>query len=85
MEKLLNAAQAHVEKVFSEAQKSKPGGKRQKAAHPAARVLPKDYPVRAEIIVIFRFCLLDVCMFNAGFIFICTSEGLTSSFNRTES
>ncbi|XP_043991534.1 cytoplasmic dynein 2 light intermediate chain 1 isoform X3 [Gambusia affinis] len=59
MEKLLNAAQAHVEKVFSEAQKSKPGGKRQKAAHPAARVLPKDYPDR-ELISPFPVPLLII-------------------------
>ncbi|XP_014897712.1 cytoplasmic dynein 2 light intermediate chain 1 [Poecilia latipinna] len=59
MEKLLTAAQAHVEKIFSEAQKSKPGGKRQKAAHPAARVLPKDYPDR-ELISPFPVPLLII-------------------------
>ncbi|XP_054885868.1 cytoplasmic dynein 2 light intermediate chain 1 isoform X2 [Poeciliopsis prolifica] len=59
MEKLLNVAQAHVEKVFSEAQKSKPGGKRQKAAHPAARVLPQDYPDR-ELISPFPVPLLII-------------------------
>lgn len=49
MEKLLQAAQAQVQKVFSQAQKAEktqPGAKHQPSAHSAARVLPKDYPVR---------------------------------------
>lgn len=49
MEKLLQAAQAQLEKVSSQAQqaqKVKPGAKHQTPVHPAARVLPKDYPVR---------------------------------------
>uniref|UniRef100_A0A3P9N7I2 Cytoplasmic dynein 2 light intermediate chain 1 n=1 Tax=Poecilia reticulata TaxID=8081 RepID=A0A3P9N7I2_POERE len=49
MEKLLTAAQAHVEKVFSEAQKSKPGDKWQKAAHPD-RELISPFPVPLLII-----------------------------------
>lgn len=48
MEKLLHAAQAQLEKILSKAQpsqKAKPADKHQTAAHAAARVLPKDYPV----------------------------------------
>lgn len=51
MDKLLQAAQTQLEKVFSQAQqaqKSKPGAKHQKPVQSAARVLPKDYPVRPE-------------------------------------
>lgn len=51
MEKLLQAAQTQLEKVFSQlqqAQKSKPGAKHQRPVQSAARVLPKDYPVRSE-------------------------------------
>ncbi|KAM4729492.1 cytoplasmic dynein 2 light intermediate chain 1 [Anableps anableps] len=59
MEKLLHSAQAQVEKVSSQAQKSKPGGKQQKAAHSAARVLPKDYPDR-ELISPFPVPLLII-------------------------
>lgn len=49
MEKLLQAAQARLEKVFSQAQqaeRAKPGAKHQTALHSAACILPKDYPVR---------------------------------------
>ncbi|XP_047458536.1 cytoplasmic dynein 2 light intermediate chain 1 [Mugil cephalus] len=49
MEKLLQAAQAQLEKVFTQAQqaeKGKPGAKHQTPAHSATRVLPKDYPDR---------------------------------------
>uniref|UniRef100_A0A3P9IAH1 Cytoplasmic dynein 2 light intermediate chain 1 n=1 Tax=Oryzias latipes TaxID=8090 RepID=A0A3P9IAH1_ORYLA len=47
MEKLLQAVQTQVDKVFSQAaqaHKSKPGTKNPQFVHPAARVLPKDYP-----------------------------------------
>lgn len=62
MEKLLHAAQTQVEKILSQAQqapKSKPGGKQQKVAHSAARVLPKDYPDR-ELISPFPVPLLII-------------------------
>ncbi|MEQ2235232.1 Cytoplasmic dynein 2 light intermediate chain 1 [Ilyodon furcidens] len=59
MEKLLHAAQAQVEKVFSNAQTFKPGAKQHKAARSAARVLPKDYPDR-ELISPFPVPLLIV-------------------------
>ncbi|XP_071393788.1 cytoplasmic dynein 2 light intermediate chain 1 [Centroberyx affinis] len=52
MERLLQAAQAQVEKACSQAQragKAKAGAKQQASAHPAARVLPKDYPDRELI------------------------------------
>lgn len=54
MEKLLQAAQAQLEKVSSQAQqaqKAKPGAKHQTPVHSAARVLPKDYPVRPQLII----------------------------------
>lgn len=55
MEKLLQAAQAHLEKVSSKAQqaeKAKAGAKHQTSVHMAARVLPKDYPVRPQLITL---------------------------------
>ncbi|XP_008291573.1 cytoplasmic dynein 2 light intermediate chain 1 [Stegastes partitus] len=62
MEKLLQAAQGQLEKVFSQSQqaeKSKPGAKHQTPAHSAARVLPKDYPDR-ELISPFPVPLLII-------------------------
>lgn len=62
MERLLQAAQTQLEKVFSQVQqahKSKPGAKHQKPVQPAARVLPKDYPVRPEPACL-QFHLLDL-------------------------
>ncbi|KAM7385369.1 hypothetical protein PAMP_001456 [Pampus punctatissimus] len=64
MEKLLQAAQVQVEKVSSQAQrakleKSKAGAKHQTSVHPAARVLPKDYPDR-ELISPFPVSLLII-------------------------
>ncbi|XP_042289151.1 cytoplasmic dynein 2 light intermediate chain 1 [Thunnus maccoyii] len=62
MEKLLQAAQAQVEKVFSQAQraeKAKAGAKHQTSVHSAARVLPKDYPDR-ELISPFPVSLLII-------------------------
>lgn len=53
MEKLLQAAQTQLEKVSSkaqQAQKAKPVAKHQTPVHSAARVLPKDYPVRSHFI-----------------------------------
>lgn len=53
MEKLLQAAQAQLEKVSSktqQAQKAKPVAKHQTPVHSAARFLPKDYPVRSHFI-----------------------------------
>lgn len=50
MEKLLQAAQAHLKRTTSQVQKSKPGVKHQTPSHSAARVLPKDYPVRPCLI-----------------------------------
>ncbi|XP_070697416.1 cytoplasmic dynein 2 light intermediate chain 1-like [Pempheris klunzingeri] len=62
MEKLLQATQAHLEKVSSQtqqAQKAKPGAKQQALVHSAARVLPKDYPDR-ELISPFPVPLLII-------------------------
>uniref|UniRef100_A0A3Q1GI50 Cytoplasmic dynein 2 light intermediate chain 1 n=1 Tax=Acanthochromis polyacanthus TaxID=80966 RepID=A0A3Q1GI50_9TELE len=62
MEKLLQTAQAQLEKVFSQtqqAEKSKPGAKHQAPVHSAARVLPKDHPDR-ELISPFPVPLLIV-------------------------
>ncbi|XP_013887737.1 cytoplasmic dynein 2 light intermediate chain 1 isoform X2 [Austrofundulus limnaeus] len=62
MEKLLQAAQTHLEKVFSQvqqAQKSKPGAKHQRPVQSAARVLPRDYPDR-ELVSPFPVPLLIV-------------------------
>lgn len=62
MEKLLQAAQAQLEKVSSQAQqaqKAKPGAKHQTPVHSAARVLPKDYPDR-ELISPFPVPLLII-------------------------
>ncbi|XP_070772428.1 cytoplasmic dynein 2 light intermediate chain 1 [Enoplosus armatus] len=62
MEKLLQAAQAQLEKVSSQAQqaqKTKPGAKHQTPVHSAARVLPKDYPDR-ELISPFPVPLLII-------------------------
>eukprot|EP00064_Thunnus_orientalis_P004466 superscaffoldBa00000406_g4478 len=62
MEKLLQAAQAQVEKVFSQAQraeKAKAGAKHQTSVHSAAHVLPKDYPDR-ELISPFPVSLLII-------------------------
>uniref|UniRef100_A0A3P8RVS2 Cytoplasmic dynein 2 light intermediate chain 1 n=1 Tax=Amphiprion percula TaxID=161767 RepID=A0A3P8RVS2_AMPPE len=62
MEKLLQAAQAQLEKVFSQTQqakKSKPGAKHQTPAPSAARVLPKDHPDR-ELISPFPVPLLII-------------------------
>uniref|UniRef100_A0A1A8N4Q0 Cytoplasmic dynein 2 light intermediate chain 1 n=2 Tax=Nothobranchius rachovii TaxID=451742 RepID=A0A1A8N4Q0_9TELE len=59
MEKLLHAAQAHLEKMSSQAQKSKSGAKYQNPVHSTARVLPKDYPDR-ELISPFPVPLLIV-------------------------
>ncbi|XP_024152407.1 cytoplasmic dynein 2 light intermediate chain 1 [Oryzias melastigma] len=56
-EKLLQAAQTQVEKVFSQSQKTKPGAKN--PVRPAARVLPKDYPDR-ELISPFPVPLLII-------------------------
>lgn len=55
MEKLLQAAQAQVEKVSSQAQrveKAKAGAKHQTSVHSATRVLPKDYPVRPQLLTL---------------------------------
>lgn len=63
MENLLQAAQAQLEKVSfkaQQAQKAKPGAKHQTAAHSAARVLPKDYPVRPQFITL--AILLPQCL-----------------------
>lgn len=48
MEKLLQAAQAQVEKVSSQAQETEraKGRAKHQPVHPASRTLPKDYPVR---------------------------------------
>uniref|UniRef100_A0A3B4ESU7 Cytoplasmic dynein 2 light intermediate chain 1 n=1 Tax=Pundamilia nyererei TaxID=303518 RepID=A0A3B4ESU7_9CICH len=59
MEKLLQAAQAHLERTSSQVQKSKPGVKHQTPSHSAARVLPKDYPDR-ELISPFPVPLLII-------------------------
>uniref|UniRef100_A0A8C7XXW3 Cytoplasmic dynein 2 light intermediate chain 1 n=1 Tax=Oryzias sinensis TaxID=183150 RepID=A0A8C7XXW3_9TELE len=62
MEKLLQAVQTQVDKVFSQAaqaHKSKAGTKNQPFVHPAARVLPKDYPDR-ELISPFPVPLLII-------------------------
>uniref|UniRef100_A0A1A7YHR1 Cytoplasmic dynein 2 light intermediate chain 1 n=1 Tax=Iconisemion striatum TaxID=60296 RepID=A0A1A7YHR1_9TELE len=59
MEKLLHAAQAHLEKMSSQAQKSKPGTKYQSHVRSLARVLPKDYPDR-ELISPFPVPLLII-------------------------
>ncbi|XP_044069316.1 cytoplasmic dynein 2 light intermediate chain 1 isoform X2 [Siniperca chuatsi] len=62
MEKLLQAAQAQLEKVSSlaqQAQKAKPGAKHQTPVHSAARILPKDYPDR-ELISPFPVPLLII-------------------------
>ncbi|KAM3606560.1 uncharacterized protein V6R79_018711 [Siganus canaliculatus] len=62
MEKLLQAAQAQLEKVSSkvqQAQKAKPGSRHQTSVHPATRVLPKDYPDR-ELISPFPVPLLII-------------------------
>ncbi|XP_058507539.1 cytoplasmic dynein 2 light intermediate chain 1 [Solea solea] len=62
MEKLLQAAQAHLEKVSTQAQqaeKGKAGAKHQTSVHSAARVLPKDYPDR-ELISPFPVPLLII-------------------------
>uniref|UniRef100_A0AAX7T9S1 Cytoplasmic dynein 2 light intermediate chain 1 n=1 Tax=Astatotilapia calliptera TaxID=8154 RepID=A0AAX7T9S1_ASTCA len=59
MEKLLQAAQAHLERTSSQVQKSKSGVKRQTPSHSAARVLPKDYPDR-ELISPFPVPLLII-------------------------
>lgn len=55
MEKLLQAAQAQLEKVLSNAQqarRTKPGAKHQMALQSTARVLPKDYPVSPLLITL---------------------------------
>lgn len=55
MEKLLQAAQAQLEKVLSkaqQAQRTKPGAKHQMALQSTARVLPKDYPVSPLLITL---------------------------------
>ncbi|XP_017287245.1 cytoplasmic dynein 2 light intermediate chain 1 isoform X2 [Kryptolebias marmoratus] len=62
MEKLLQAAQTQLERVFSQAQqaqKSKPGARHQKPVQSAARVLPKDYPDR-ELVSPFPVPLLII-------------------------
>ncbi|XP_040905896.1 cytoplasmic dynein 2 light intermediate chain 1 isoform X1 [Toxotes jaculatrix] len=62
MEKLLQAAQAQLEKVFSQAQqaeKAKAGTKHQMSVRSAACVLPKDYPDR-ELISPFPVPLLII-------------------------
>ncbi|XP_028278955.1 cytoplasmic dynein 2 light intermediate chain 1 isoform X2 [Parambassis ranga] len=62
LEKLLQAAQARLEKVFSQAQqaeRAKPGAKHQTAPHSAASILPKDYPDR-ELISPFPVPLLII-------------------------
>ncbi|XP_022619384.1 cytoplasmic dynein 2 light intermediate chain 1 [Seriola dumerili] len=62
MEKLLQAAQAQLEKVSSQAQqaeKAKAAAKHQTPVHSAARVLPKDYPDR-ELISPFPVPLLII-------------------------
>ncbi|TKS85919.1 Cytoplasmic dynein 2 light intermediate chain 1 [Collichthys lucidus] len=59
MEKLLQAAQAQVEKRQQQAQKAKSGAKHQTAVQSAARVLPKDYPDR-ELISPFPVPLLII-------------------------
>lgn len=56
MEKLLQAAQAHLEKVSSQSkqsEKAKAAAKHQTSVHSALRVLPKDYPVRLLNTVVF--------------------------------
>ncbi|XP_026212675.1 cytoplasmic dynein 2 light intermediate chain 1 [Anabas testudineus] len=61
MEKLLQATQAQVEKVASQArqaERAKPGGKQQ-TVHSATRILPKDYPDR-ELISPFPVPLLII-------------------------
>ena len=58
MEKLLQAAQAQLEKVYSQtqqAEKTKAGAKHQSSVHPATCVLPKDYPVRPQLITLSIF------------------------------
>ncbi|XP_028983267.1 cytoplasmic dynein 2 light intermediate chain 1 isoform X2 [Betta splendens] len=57
MERLLQATQAQLEKVFSEAQQV--GAKHPKPVHPTARVLPKDFPDR-ELICPFPVPLLII-------------------------
>lgn len=55
MEKLLQAAQAQLEKVLSkaqQAQRTKPGAKHPTAVQSTARVLPKDYPVSPLLITL---------------------------------
>ncbi|XP_041644690.1 cytoplasmic dynein 2 light intermediate chain 1 [Cheilinus undulatus] len=62
MEKLLKAAHAQLEKVYSRAQqeqRTKPGAKHQTVVHVAARVLPKDFPDR-ELISPFPVPLLII-------------------------
>ncbi|KAI3363371.1 hypothetical protein L3Q82_011991, partial [Scortum barcoo] len=62
MEKLLQAAQAQLEKVSSkvqQAQRAKPGAKPQMSAYSATRTLPKDYPDR-ELISPFPVPLLII-------------------------
>ncbi|XP_078129821.1 cytoplasmic dynein 2 light intermediate chain 1 [Sander vitreus] len=62
MEKLLQATQAQLEKVSSQAQqaqKAKPGAKHHMPVRSAARVLPKDYPDR-ELISPFPVPLLII-------------------------
>ncbi|KAM8738996.1 cytoplasmic dynein 2 light intermediate chain 1 [Acanthopagrus schlegelii] len=62
MEKLLQAAQAQLEKVLSkaqQAQRTKPGAKHPTAVQSTARVLPKDYPDR-ELISPFPVPLLII-------------------------
>lgn len=62
MEKLLQAAQARLEKMFSQtqqAEKSKPGAKNQMPGLSKARVLPKDHPDR-ELISPFPVPLLII-------------------------
>lgn len=55
MEKLLQAAQVQLEKVSSQskqAERVKAAAKHQASVHLAARVLPKDYPVRCQLITL---------------------------------
>lgn len=55
MEKLLQATQAQLEKVSSQAQqaeRAKAGAKHPIPVHSAAHILPKDYPVRLQLIAL---------------------------------
>lgn len=89
METLLQAAQAQLEKVSSkaqQAQKVKSGPKHQTAGHSAARVLPKDYPVRPQLIkpaVILTFKSLFI--HAVGYLRNHHASDLHNPFHRTES